>query len=128
MTELNPDLRVRPLMHEVDDAFPPGHVRVRIDAGAAGRDPRVARDVRGLGLLAAVELVKDRGTREKFAVDGEEVKTLNTLLVDKGLLTRATHIILLSPPLCALSCSCGSAGTSTCISMRSSSGPESLPR
>ena len=57
-------------------------------------------DVRGLGLLAAVELVKDRGTREKFAVDGEEVKTLNTLLVDKGLLTRATHIILLSPPLC----------------------------
>jgi len=28
------------------------------------------------------------------------VKTLNTLLLDKGLLTRATHIIMLSPPLC----------------------------
>jgi adenosylmethionine-8-amino-7-oxononanoate aminotransferase len=57
-------------------------------------------DVRGIGLLAAVELVKDRTTREKFAMDGDEVKTLNTLLVDRGLLTRATHIILLSPPLC----------------------------
>jgi adenosylmethionine-8-amino-7-oxononanoate aminotransferase len=28
------------------------------------------------------------------------VKTLNTLLLDQGLLTRATHIIMLSPPLC----------------------------
>src|SRR5499426_3476726 len=57
-------------------------------------------DIRGLGLLIAVELVKDRTTKEKFAMDGEEVKTLNTLLLDKGLLTRATHIIMLSPPLC----------------------------
>ncbi|MBM3226806.1 MAG: aspartate aminotransferase family protein [Candidatus Tectomicrobia bacterium] len=57
-------------------------------------------DVRGLGLLTAVELVKDRTTREKFAMDGEEVKTLNALLLDKGLLTRATHIIMLAPPLC----------------------------
>jgi adenosylmethionine-8-amino-7-oxononanoate aminotransferase len=50
--------------------------------------------------LAGVELVKDRTTKEKFAMDGEEVKTLNTLLLDKGLLTRATHIVSLSPPLC----------------------------
>ena len=57
-------------------------------------------DVRGIGLLAGVELVKDRTTKEKFAMDGEEVKMLNTLLLDKGLLTRITHIIMLSPPLC----------------------------
>jgi len=57
-------------------------------------------DVRGLGLLAAVELVKDRTSREKFAMEGEEVKTLNQLLLDRGLLTRATRIIMLSPPLC----------------------------
>ena len=57
-------------------------------------------DVRGIGLLAGVELVKDKATKEKFDMEGEEVKTLNQLLVDKGLLTRATHIISLSPPLC----------------------------
>lgn len=57
-------------------------------------------EVRGIGLLAGVELVKDRDCKEKFAPDGEEVKTLNTLLADNGLLTRATHIIFLAPPLC----------------------------
>jgi adenosylmethionine-8-amino-7-oxononanoate aminotransferase len=57
-------------------------------------------DIRGLGLLAAVELVKDQQSKEKFAMDGAEVKTLNTLLVDRGLLTRATHIIFVAPPLC----------------------------
>ncbi len=57
-------------------------------------------DIRGLGLLAAVELVKDQQSKEKFSMDGDEVKTLNTLLVDRGLLTRATHIIFVAPPLC----------------------------
>jgi adenosylmethionine-8-amino-7-oxononanoate aminotransferase len=66
---------------------------------ALRRHPTVG-DVRGIGLLAAVELVKDRDSKEKFAMEGEEVKTLNALLIDGGLLTRATHIIHLSPPLC----------------------------
>lgn len=57
-------------------------------------------DVRGIGLLAAVELVQNRDSKEKFAADGEEVNALNALLIDKGLLTRATHMIMLSPPLC----------------------------
>ena len=57
-------------------------------------------DVRGIGLLAAVELVQSREGKEKFAPDGEEVSTLNTLLMERGLLTRATHMIMLSPPLC----------------------------
>ena len=64
-----------------------------------GQHPTIG-DVRGIGLLAAVELVKNRDSKEKFAMDSEEVKTLNTLLADRGLLTRATHIIFLSPPLC----------------------------
>jgi adenosylmethionine-8-amino-7-oxononanoate aminotransferase len=57
-------------------------------------------DVRGLGLFAAVELVKDKGTREKFAETADEVKFLGEELIRRGLLTRATHTILLSPPLC----------------------------
>ncbi len=57
-------------------------------------------DVRGIGLLLGVELVKDQATKEKFAMEGEEVKMLNEQLTENGLLTRATHIISLSPPLC----------------------------
>jgi adenosylmethionine-8-amino-7-oxononanoate aminotransferase len=33
-------------------------------------------------------------------MESEEVKTLNKLLVDRGLLTRATHIVFVAPPLC----------------------------
>ncbi len=57
-------------------------------------------DVRGIGLLLGVELVKDKTSKEKFAMEGEEVKMLNDQLTENGLLTRATHIISLSPPLC----------------------------
>jgi adenosylmethionine-8-amino-7-oxononanoate aminotransferase len=57
-------------------------------------------DVRGIGLLLGVELVKDKATKAKFAMESEEIKMLNDLLLDNGLLTRATHIISLSPPLC----------------------------
>lgn len=57
-------------------------------------------EVRGLGLLTAVELVKDRTTKEKFPLEGAEVRTLQALLLDRGLLTHVTHIIELSPPLC----------------------------
>jgi adenosylmethionine-8-amino-7-oxononanoate aminotransferase len=57
-------------------------------------------DIRGLGLLTAVELVQDRPSKAKFTLDSEEVKTLNAQLLERGLLTRATHIIMLSPPLC----------------------------
>ena len=57
-------------------------------------------DVRGLGLIAGVELVKDKETKEKFAESSDEIKFLNDGLRDRALLTRANHIISLSPPLC----------------------------
>jgi adenosylmethionine-8-amino-7-oxononanoate aminotransferase len=57
-------------------------------------------EVRGLGLLAGVELVKDRQSKDKWGMDSDEAKTLNALLLDRGLLTRVSHMILLSPPLC----------------------------
>jgi len=57
-------------------------------------------DVRGLGLIAGVEIVKDKGTKEKFAESGDELKALADGLQDRGLLTRAAAVISLSPPLC----------------------------
>jgi adenosylmethionine-8-amino-7-oxononanoate aminotransferase len=57
-------------------------------------------EVRGIGLLVAVELVRDRTTREQFA----EKDDLNTKMSDalrrRGLLARAGAMVNLAPPLC----------------------------
>ncbi|MEJ2130765.1 MAG: aspartate aminotransferase family protein [Gammaproteobacteria bacterium] len=60
----------------------------------------IVGDVRGLGLLCGVELVKDRETKEKFEGEGDELKFMTQRLQDKGLLTRAGNVISLAPPLC----------------------------
>ena len=57
-------------------------------------------DVRGLGLIAGVEIVKDKETKEKFSETGEEIKTLGDALLSRKLITRAASIVSLSPPLC----------------------------
>ena len=57
-------------------------------------------DVRGLGLICGLEIVKDGATKEKFSESGEELKALADNLHNRGLLTRAASIISLSPPLC----------------------------
>jgi adenosylmethionine-8-amino-7-oxononanoate aminotransferase len=57
-------------------------------------------DVRGIGLLAGVELVRDQATREKFAPHGDEMTLVSDGLEERGLLTRVEGIVLLSPPLC----------------------------
>ena len=67
--------------------------------GLAEKHPTVG-DVRGLGLLAGIEVVKDRGTKEKFSETGPELTALNDSLRKRGLLTRAGTIISLCPPLC----------------------------
>ncbi|MCH7746232.1 MAG: aspartate aminotransferase family protein [Chloroflexi bacterium] len=62
---------------------------------------RIVGDVRGgKGLLAAVEIVKDRDTREKFPAEAELGKKINPLMDKHGLLGRAGDVIALSPPLC----------------------------
>jgi len=83
----------------VDNAAAQGAYLLEQLQGLQAHHPTIG-DVRGLGLVAAVELVQSRDSKEKFAADGEEVNALNALLMDRGLLTRATHIIMLSPPLC----------------------------
>ena len=61
----------------------------------------IVGDVRGgMGLLAAVELVKDRDTKEKFPKEAELSKKLTPLMNRHGLLGRATDVIALAPPLC----------------------------
>ena len=57
-------------------------------------------DVRGLGLLAGLELVKDRGSKAKFAETGPELRAMNEGLRKRGLITRAGTILNLCPPLC----------------------------
>jgi adenosylmethionine-8-amino-7-oxononanoate aminotransferase len=62
---------------------------------------RIVGDVRGgMGLLCAVELVKDRETRERFPADAELGKKINPLMDKYGLMGRAGDVISLAPPLC----------------------------
>lgn len=65
----------------------------------ATRHPIIG-DVRGLGLLCALELVKDRESKAPFAPDGPEIRELLDILADLGMLTRADTNLYLAPPLC----------------------------
>ena len=65
----------------------------------AERHPLIG-DVRGIGLMLQIELVKDRATHEPFSdADGMNEK-LTPKLLERGLLTRAGGAINLAPPLC----------------------------
>ena len=60
----------------------------------------IVGDVRGgMGLLAAVELVQDRDTKEKFPAEAQLAPKLTAIMEKNGLLGRAGDIISLSPPL-----------------------------
>jgi adenosylmethionine-8-amino-7-oxononanoate aminotransferase len=65
----------------------------------ASRHP-VIGDVRGLGLLCALELVTDRTTKTPFPADGSDMTRLLDILAELGMLTRADTNLYLAPPLC----------------------------
>jgi adenosylmethionine-8-amino-7-oxononanoate aminotransferase len=65
----------------------------------AAHHPTVG-DVRGLGLLCALELVANRDTKELFRFDGPELPRLPEILAELGLLTRVDPHLYLAPPLC----------------------------
>jgi adenosylmethionine-8-amino-7-oxononanoate aminotransferase len=57
-------------------------------------------DVRGLGLLWALELVQERTTKASFPADGPAMTGLFDMLAEEGVLTRADTNLYLAPPLC----------------------------
>ena len=64
------------------------------------RDHAIVGDVRGIGLMCALELVKDKATKEPFAGFGAATKILNDSLSERGMLTRVGgNILFLAPPL-----------------------------
>ena len=61
----------------------------------------IVGDVRGgKGLLAAVEIVKDRDTREKFPKEADLAKKFSGIMDKHGFLGRFGDVASLAPPLC----------------------------
>jgi 4-aminobutyrate--pyruvate transaminase len=58
-------------------------------------------DVRGLGLLAAVELVRNKTTREPFKPGDQMQAKLTAYMREQGLLARVYQVIEVGPPLIA---------------------------
>ena len=61
----------------------------------------IVGDIRGKGLLAAIELVKDKKTRQPFAPTEQMPLRITNHLQELGLLVRTFQVIEVGPPLCA---------------------------
>jgi adenosylmethionine-8-amino-7-oxononanoate aminotransferase len=62
----------------------------------------IVGDVRGgLGLLGAIEIVKDRATKERFPKSANLGAVATRLMRKHGMLGRASNVIPIAPPLCA---------------------------
>jgi adenosylmethionine-8-amino-7-oxononanoate aminotransferase len=85
--------------HLVENAACQGHYLLSQLRQLAAHHPSVG-DVRGLGLLCALELVTDRATKVPFPADGAEITRLLDILAELGILTRADTNLYLAPPLC----------------------------
>jgi L-2,4-diaminobutyrate transaminase len=64
-------------------------------------DSPIVADVRGIGMLAAIEIVRDRATRQPFPNPGDPA-WISRAAFERGLIARALfQCIGLAPPLCA---------------------------
>jgi adenosylmethionine-8-amino-7-oxononanoate aminotransferase len=70
-----------------------GRLRALVDA-----HPTVAQ-ARGRGLLGALQLVKDKASKQVWEKDSPFVERVEALLVERGLLTRCWGILHVAPPL-----------------------------
>jgi putrescine aminotransferase len=63
-------------------------------------DHGIVGEVRSFGLMGAIEIVKDKGTRERFAGEGAAAATVRDNAIANGMMMRATgDTMILSPPL-----------------------------
>lgn len=60
---------------------------------------RIVGDVRGIGLMLQVELVKNRETKEQFGEADDMNTKVGARLIERGLLCRAGAAISIAPPL-----------------------------
>lgn len=56
-------------------------------------------DVRGIGLMCAVDLVKNKETRESWGKGAGFTSRLGELLMERGLITRVWDVVHFAPPL-----------------------------
>ena len=61
----------------------------------------IVGDVRGLGLLAAVELVRDKRTREPFSPEDQMPARVTAYMQELGLIARTAQVVEFGPPLTA---------------------------
>ena len=85
--------------HLVENAAAQGHYLCTQLQRLAKSHPIIG-DVRGLGLLWALELVQDRAAKTPFPADGPDMTRLLDILAEEGVLTRADSNLYLAPPLC----------------------------
>ncbi len=56
-------------------------------------------DARGLGLLCAIEMVKDKETKEKWGMGSPFIRRINDLVQERGFLARVWDVVHVAPPL-----------------------------
>lgn len=61
---------------------------------------QIIGDVRGLGLLCGIEIVKDRQTKEYFPAEAELGSRMTQAFSENGLLLRGGDAMNIAPPLC----------------------------
>jgi len=83
----------------VDNAAQMGTYLLRVLEDALGDHPLVG-GIRVIGLLAAIDLVRDRQTGERFPPHAQVGKRLRTWLLENGLYCRVGQQVQLGPPLC----------------------------
>jgi len=62
------------------------------------RHPTVG-DVRGLGLMCGLEMVKNKATKERWERNSPFIKALERRINEKGLITRVWEVVHVAPPL-----------------------------
>jgi adenosylmethionine-8-amino-7-oxononanoate aminotransferase len=61
----------------------------------------IVGDIRGKGLLTAVELVQDKKTRAMFPPEAQMMAKVTRRLRENGVLARTYQVVEFGPPLCA---------------------------